>query len=655
MNSQPEPDKASFSTPSALRFGAFELDLKTGELRKGERRIKLQPQPSKVLTILASRPGETVTREEIQQQVWGEELFVDFERGLNVCIQQIRGALNDDADAPRFIETLPKRGYRFLVPVERVNKQAIPGQLDSVQSADAGPIVPKAIPPGMPVHSKFSRKRVTAVVLASLGALLVVLYFAKTASNFLLRPGVQPIHSIAVLPFDNFSGDPEQQYFADGMTEALTAELGQIRSLRVPSRTSVMLYKRVNKPLREIARELDVDALVEGSVTRSGDHVGVTVQLLDGPRDQHLWGGSYERDFRDVPVLQHELARSIAEELKISLTPQEQQHLKNARPVNPDAYSAYLLGRYSWYKRTNEGFQKSIQYYGQAIAADPSYAPAYAGLADAYALLGSSPNDALPPKEAMPKAKAAALKALQLDEGLAEAHASLAYVSMVYEWNWTTAEKEFQRAIEINPHSAGAHEWYAQLLAARGREDEALSEVKKARDADPLLVLMHAAVAEVLYYSRRYDEVIAQCQQTLELDPGYALAHLHLGRAYTAKGKYPEAILEYQKAQASLGETPAIVMAIGYANARAGNRSAARKALEELKAQSKQRYVSALYFGAIYTGLGDSDVGISWLEKAYQEHSDYLIYLNVDSMADSLRSSPRFQALVRKMGLGVRH
>lgn len=651
MNSQPEPDKASSSTPSALRFGAFELDLKTGELRKGGRRIKLQPQPSKVLTILASRPGETVTREEIQHQVWGEELFVDFERGLNVCIQQIRGALNDDADAPRFIETLPKRGYRFLVSVERVNKQVIPNQLVNVQGADAGPIVPKAIPPGLPVRSKFSRKRVAAVVLASLGALVVLLYLTKAPNKFLLRRGVQPIRSIAVLPFDNFSGDPEQQYFADGMTEALTAELGQIRSLRVPSRTSVMLYKRANKPLREIARELDVDALVEGSVTRSRDRVGVTVQLLDGSRDQHLWGEVYERDSRNVLALQHELARAITEQLKISLTPQEQQHLRSASPVNPDAYSAYLHGRYYWYKRTNEAFQRSIQYYEQAIAGDPGYAPAYAGLADAYALLGSSPNDALPPNEAMPKAKAAAQKALQIDDGLAEAHASLAYVSMVYEWNWATAEKEFQRAIEINPHYAGAHEWYAQLLAARGREEEALSEVKKARDADPMLVLMHAAVAEVLYYSRRYDEVIAQCQQTLELDPGYALAHLHLGRAYTAKGLYPEAIAEYRKAQDSLGETPAIVMAIGYANAEAGDRSAARKALEELRAQSKQRYVPALYFAAIYTALGDPKEGISWLEAAYREHDDYLVYLKVDPMADSLRSSPRFQVLLQRLGL----
>jgi TolB-like protein/DNA-binding winged helix-turn-helix (wHTH) protein len=650
MPSQPEPEKASSLTPTALRFGVFELNLNTGELKKGGQRIKLQPQPSKVLAILAGRAGEIVTRDEIQQQVWGDELFVDFERGLNVCIQQIRGSLNDDADHPRFIETLPKRGYRFLPPVERVTQPSISAQPVDFRGADTVPIVSKGTRPSLRAPTSRSRKRVAAIVFATFAVALVVLYFARASTNLLSRRGSRAIHSIAVLPFDNFSGDPEQQYFADGMTEALTADLGQIRGLRVPSRTSVMYYKRANKQLREIARELDVDALVEGSVTRFGNHVGVTVQLLDGSRDQHLWGSSYERDSRDVVTLQHELARSITEELKISLTPEEQQLLKSSHPVNPDAYSSYLHGRYYWYKRTNEGFQKSIQYYEQAIVADPGYAPAYAGLADAYALLASSPNDALPPNEAMPKAKAAAQKALQLDDGLAEAHASLAYVSMVYEWNWAKAEKEFRRAIEINPHYAGAHEWYAQLLAARGREEEALSEVKKARDADPMLVLMHAAVAEVLYYSRHYDDVIAQCRQTLEMDPGYPLAHLHLGRAYTAKGMYSEAITEYRKAQDSLGETPAIVTAIGYTNAKAGDRSPARKALELLKTQSNQRYVPALYFAAIYTGLGDSKEGIAWLETAYQEHYDYLVYLNVDPMADSLRSSPRFQALLQKLG-----
>ena len=642
MNPDPDPVTTAPSTPALLRFGIYELDLRNGELRKAGQRLKLQPQPFKVLTILAVRAGETVTREEIQHQVWGEELFVDFERGLNVCIQQIRGALNDDADAPRYIETLPKRGYRFLATVEKLE--------NPVQTAHPA-VASQQIAAVRSTHPKGKRLRLAGALVSVVLLISALLHFAKISNRFPFRTAAKSIRSVAVLPFDNFSGDPEQQYFADGMTEALIAELGQIRDLRVPSRTSVMLYKRAKKPLRQIAKELTVDALLEGSVTRSGERVEITVQLLDGLRDQHLWGGTYDRDFRDVLALQHELARAITAELKISFSPQEQQHLKSSAPINADAYAAYLRGRYYWYKRTIEGFQKSIQYYEQAVAADPNYAPAYAGLADAYALLGSSPNDGLPPYEAMPKAKAAAQKALQLNDGLAEAHASLAHINMVYDWNWTSAEKEFKQAIELNPNYAGAHEWYAEFLAARGRESEALSEMKRARDADPLLVLMHAAVAEALYYSRRYDDVISQCQQTLELDPDYPLAHFHLGRAYMGKNMYPEAIAEYQKAQASLGETPAILMAIGYANAKAGDRAAARKALEELRAQSKRRYVPALYFAAIYTGLGDSDAGLLWLEKAYREHSEYLIYLNVDPMADTLRASPRFQAILRKIGI----
>jgi TolB-like protein/DNA-binding winged helix-turn-helix (wHTH) protein len=640
------------SAPSLLRFGVFELDLKNGEARKAGLKIKLQPQPFKVLAILAGRPGETVTREEIQREVWGNETFVDFDRGLNVCIQQIRAALGDDPDAPRFIETLPKRGYRFLVPVGQVEFVAGPlaAPENAPQPALSAPSAANPSPQHSRVARKFGRIGVAVTMLLGAGALLAILYIAMPKWR-LSRHQSKPIRSLAVLPLDNFSGDPEQQYFADGMTEALTAELGQIQGVRVPSRTSVMLYKRENKPLRQIAQELDVDALIEGSVMRSGDRVRVTVQLLDGSNDQHLWGQSYERDSRDVLALQHDLAAAIAEEMKVNLTAEEREHLKSRKEVNPEAYAAYLHGRFYWYKRTNEGFRKSIQYYEQAIADDPKYAPPYAGLADAYALLGSSPNDALPPNQAMPKAKAAALKALQIDDGLAEAHASLAYVSAVYDWNWATAEKEFQRAIDLNPNYAGAHEWYAEFLAARGRADEALAEMKRARDADPLLVLMHAAVAEALYYSRRYDEDIAQCQQTLELDPDYPLAHFHLGRAYVAKKMYPEAIAEYRKAQASLGEIPAVVTSIGYANAMAGDVPAARKALEELRVQSKQRYVPALYFGAIYTALGDSNNGMSWLEKAYQEHSDYLIFLNVDPMADTLRSNPRFQALLRKIGI----
>jgi TolB-like protein/DNA-binding winged helix-turn-helix (wHTH) protein/Tfp pilus assembly protein PilF len=634
-----------------LRFGDFLLDSKAGELRKAGIRIKLQPQPFKVLSILASRAGEAVTREEIQQQVWGSETFVDFDRGLNVCVQQIRAALGDDPETPRFLETLPKRGYRFLASVERVEGTEVAGRsIRAAQQADGAQGVTTTAASGGGT-ARARRVRVALISLAVAAALSLSFFFGGARRWVSARRGADPIRSIAILPFDNYSHDPEEQYFTDGLTEALTAEMGKMHGLRVPSRTSVMLYKREKKPLQQIARELNVDALVEGSVMRSGDRVGVTVQLLDGARDQHLWGESYQRDSSDVIAMEHDLARTIAEKLKLNLTAGDQLRLNSSGKVNPEAYAAYLHGRFYWYKRTIEDFHKSIQYYEQAVSQDPNYAPAYAGLADAYALLGSSPNDALPPNEAMPKAKAAAQKALQLDDGLAEAHASLAYVSMVFDWDWGTAEKEFHRAIDLNSNYATAHEWYAELLAARGRESEALEEMKRARDADPLLVLMHTAVAEALYYSRHYDEVIAQCRQTLELDPNYALARFHLGRAYLAKGMYTEAIEEYRKAEGSLGETPAMVMAIGYAEAKAGNPASARKALEQLKEQSRGRYVPALYSAALYTSLGDSKNGITLLKKAAKEHSDYLIFLNVDPMADSLRAIPSFQALLGQIGL----
>jgi len=465
-------------------------------------------------------------------------------------------------------------------------------------------------------------------------------------------PPSGPIRSLAVLPFKNLSGSTEE-YFPDGMTDALIGELAKIRGLRVPSFTSVMTYKGKLKPLPQIAKELKVDAIVEGSVLRWGDQVRITVQLLDGPRDQHLWGDTYEGDVRDVLPLQHRVASDIANKIKVSLTPQERAHLTTAHAVNPEAYDAYLQGRFDWYKRTpnNDAVLRSIQYYQQAIARDPNYALAYAGLADAYALLGSAPNDAMPPRDAMPRAKTAALRALQLDDTLAEAHASLAYVSFSFDWDWSAAEREFRRALDLNPHYATARQWYAEYLAATGRMDEALEQVKQARDDDPHEIITHTAVAYVYYLARQYDQAIEQCRKTLELEPNLPLAHFHLGRAYLEKGMWTEAIAELEQAKSFSGGIPAMVTVLGYAHARAGNSAEARKALAELQARANHQYVPALYFTVVYTGLGDNRQALNWLERAYQERSDYLVYLKVEPMADSLRSEPRFQKLLNKIGL----
>lgn len=633
--------------PRVLRFGAFELDAHNCELRKSGVRIRLQPQPLKVLTLLASRAGQVVTREEIQEKVWGNDTFVDFEHGLNFCVKQIRATIGDDADLPRFIETIPKRGYRFIASVESIGPVSPRREAGQTPSEVSPPAVSRAPWVGVSLRAA----AMLVAVLAGVFAVAFALNIGGLREWILGTRPSGPIRSLAVLPFKNLSGSPTEEYFPDGMTGELIGELAKIHELRVPSFTSVMTYKGTLKPLPQIARELKVDAIVEGSVLRSGDQVRITVQLLDGPKDQHIWGGSYDGDFRDVLPLQHRVASDIANKIKVSLTPQEQAHLTTAHPVSPEAYDAYLQGRFDWYKRNNDAVLRSIQYYQQAIARDPNYALAYAGLADAYALLGSAPNDAMPPRDAMPRAKTAALRALQLDDTLAEAHASLAYVHFFYEWDGPAAEREFGRALDLNPHYATARHWYAEYLAATGRMDEALEQVKQARDDDPHEIITHTAVAEVYNLARQYDQAIEQCRRTLELEPNFPLAHFHLGRAYLEKAMYTEAIAEFEQAKSFSGGSPAMVMVLGYAHARAGHSAEARKILAELQARANQQYVSSLYFAALYAGLGDRNQAFNWLNRAFQERSDYLVYLKVDPMADSLRSDPRFHKLLHRIGL----
>ncbi len=597
------------AAPLQIRFGVFALDLRNGELYRSGVRVRLQPQPFKVLALLACRAGEVVPREELREKVWGNNTFVDFEHGLNFCIKQIRTTLGDDAEEPRFIETLPKRGYRFLPPVELIGvpPQAAPPAANA--SADPIPVIlPAPRSGGVARAIQPVRRALGARIFGWAAALAVVLALlaglnARRLMD-LLRPH-RPIRSLAVLPLKCLSADPGQEYFCQGMTDALIAELAEIRGLRVPSLTSVISYTQATQPLPQIARELDVDAVVEGSVLRSGDHVRISVQLRDGRKDQHLWGSSYEADLRDVLAIQHQLARAIASEIKVTLTPQEAAHLTAAHPLNQEAFDAYMHGRFYWYKRTNEGFAKSVEYYERAIQLDPNYALAYAGLADSYALLGSAPNDRLRPHEAMPKAKEAAKRALALDDTLPQAHATLAYVHTFYDWDWPAAEREFHRALELNPDYATARQWYAEYLAARGRLEDALVEAQRARDADPRELITHTAVAEVFYLSRQYDRVIEQCGRTLEFDPNFFLAHFHLGRAYLEKGMYSEAIAEFERAKTLSGGSPAMVMAVGYAQARAGNQLEARRALAQLQQLAATRYVPALYFAALYTGLGD--------------------------------------------------
>jgi TolB-like protein/Flp pilus assembly protein TadD len=451
---------------------------------------------------------------------------------------------------------------------------------------------------------------------------------------------------LAVLPLDNLSGDASQDYFADGMTDELITDLAQIRALRVISRTSVMAYKHARKPLPEIARELNVDAVVEGTVLRSGEQVRITAQLIQAPADKHLWAESYEGNLRDTLALQKEVASAIAKQIRIELTPQEQAVLKKSSLVNPEAYESYLKGRYFWNKRTADGFKVALAYFNQAIEEDPKYAPAYAGLADSYDLLGDWEYGVLAPNEAYPKAKAAAIKALELDNALSEAHTSLAFSMDVFDWDWDSADREYRRAIELNPGYATAHHWYADHLSEMGRNSEAIAEMRKAEHLDPLSLIISADMAGILLVAHLNDEAIQQSRKTVDMDPNFAIAHLELGQAFVQKHSYNEAIAEFKKAIELSGGSIPCASNLAYAYAISNKRNEAVKILNDLKTRSTR---NASEIALIYVGLGENDQAMKWLGKAYEEHFNPSILLR--PAFDPLRSDPRFQNLVHRIGL----
>jgi TolB-like protein/Flp pilus assembly protein TadD len=480
-------------------------------------------------------------------------------------------------------------------------------------------------------------------------AVLVALNVGGLRDRLRGHPASPRIESLAVLPLENLSHDPEQEYFADGMTDELITDLAQIGALRVISRTSVMHYKGTTKTLPQIARELNVDAVLEGSIQRAGSEVHVNAQLVQGANERHLWAKSYDRQLRDSVTLEEEIARAIAEEIQVRLSRDEQTRLASVHPVNPEAHELYLKGRYYWNKRTPETLKKSLEYFQQAVDTDPSYAPGYAGLADAYAMLGAGDYRVLPPKDAYPKAEAAATKALELDSTLAEPHTALAWSKMVFDWDWQGAERDFKQAIELNPNYANAHHWYALYLSVTGRHTEAIAEDRKAESLDPLSLIISADVGqEALGPAGLYDQEMEQCQKTLEMDPDFAEAHKCLADSYEHKGMHKEAIEELQRAITLSKGGLAYVAFLGYAYARAGRRDEAIKILNELKARSKNEFVAADLLAYLYAGLGEKDQAFAWLERAYQERDD-MMALKILSELDPLRSDPRFQDLLRRM------
>jgi TolB-like protein/DNA-binding winged helix-turn-helix (wHTH) protein/Tfp pilus assembly protein PilF len=614
-----------------LRFGVFEMDLPTGELRKHGLKIRIQEQPFQVLAMLVQNAGKVVTREDLQKKLWPADTFVDFDHGLNKAINKIREALSDSAESPRYVETLSRRGYRFLA---------------EVKDADAPVRSPEL--PTQPQPPEEVRDRPHASKISAFALLVLMASLAIWRLHFWTHPP-PVIRSLAVLPLESLSNEASQDYFADGMTDELISDLGQISALRVISRTSVMTYKHALKPLPQIARELNVDAVVEGTVLRSGDQVRITAQLIEASTDKHLWSQSYEGELRDTLTLQNKVASAIADQIRINLNPQEQAALKNARVVNPEAYKSYLKGRYFWNKRTAGGLKAALAYFNQAVDEDPKYAQAYSGLADTYGLLGDWQYAVMPSKEALPKAKAAAVKALELDSSLSEAHTSLGYCLRSFDWDFDSAEKEFRRAIEINPSYATAHHWNAMNLGLLGRHKEALAEMKKAVSLDPLSLIINSDLAEFLLLTHSYDESVKQSRKIIEMDPNFAIGHKQLGDAYLLTKMDKEAVAELQKAVRLSGGSPICIAELARAYVTSGNWNEAVKLLGDLEKNSNASFSDAPQIAMIYASMGDNEQAMHWLKRAYEARFNPSILLR--SGFDPLRSDPRFEDFMRRVGL----
>ena len=632
-------------------FGPFCLDPAEHTLLRDGRPIPLRPKIFDILLVLVENRGHLVDKEQLMSSVWTEQ-FVE-EGNINKNISMLRQALGENDSGYKFIETVPKRGYRFVAEVREVKDDrnadlAIDsGKTSAVVTAEQDPSNQTQVKPAWWItlgRRKFNKNLIAMFVVA------VVLVGGLLYLRFTRTPATPRVASIAVLPFQNLSGDSAQDYFVDGMTDALIGDLAKIGSLRVISRTSAMHYKGTNKSLPEIAKELNVDAVVEGTVQRSGDRVHVRAQLIHAASDSHLWAADYDRDLRDVLDLQREVARAIAGEVRVRLTPTEQTLLVPKRTVAREAVDNYLQGRYFYNRRTEQDMRKAISYFESAINADPNYAQAYAGLADCYNQLGTALIGVMSPLEARRTAETAARKAVEIDNQVAEAHATLGYVNY-FNWNWATAEEEFKRSIELNPNYAGAHSQFAYYLVARGRFDEALAEINRAQELDPLSLSISSSRGFILEHSRRYEEAIEQLGRVIAIDPNDYQALWTIGFTYLANRQVDEAINAAERAVAVSARAPAALGVLGLAYGVAGRKREANQILSELLQLQKQRYVTPMAISFVCIGLGNNDQAFVWLKKGYQEHSNHIAFLKVNPTVDPLRADPRFADLLRQVGL----
>jgi TolB-like protein/DNA-binding winged helix-turn-helix (wHTH) protein len=624
-----------------VRFKSFELDLHSRELRKHGLKLKLQGQPIDLLEMLLEHPGELVTREQLRNKLWPEDTFGDFEHGLNSAINRLREALGDHAETPRYIETLPRRGYRFIAKVEMPQENA-------TAPVEAG--APGRAPAGEGAAQGAIRWRPIAIGAAVLGtlALLAAVNSGGWRDRFLRRLWPAPkIESIAVLPLANLSGDPQQEYLADGMTDALITDLGQIRALRVVSRQSVLHYKGSNKPLPEIARELGVDGVVEGAVERSGDRVRVSAQLIHGITDRHLWAQDYELDARDLLKVQGEVAQAVAREIKTSLTPEEANRLGRTPQVDPEAYEAYLKGKFHWYRVSSGHYDRALSYFQLALDKDPGYAPAHLGIGMVWLMRGDA--GFMPPIEAFPKARAAIVKSLELDEKVAEAHVYSAELSL-FDRDWQAAEREFRRGIELNPNSADAHFMYADFLISMKRMKEWQPEMRRALELDPLNSFFQCFHGWHLAYLNRYDEAITIMRKAVAAEPGFSSAHMGLWGAFYKKGMYEEALTEADKFYSALNDHE-VQDALRRGQSEGGYRKAMHNGAEVLASRARQSYVPGVRIARLYAHAGENDQAMAWLQKANEQREPVLIHLNVAWDWDALRGDTRFRELARQVGL----
>ena len=641
------------------RFGAFDVDLRSGELHKYGIRLKLQDQPFQVLALLLEHPGDLVTREELRQKLWPADTFVDFDTGLNSAIKKLRDVLGDSAGEPRYIETLPRRGYRFIARVGNGPQPAPPAG----EQSQLAPTLPAEEPVSKETRTAESaaarraiapRRRRIQIGLAAMAALVLLVFGLNLGGwrdRLLGRPAPESIRSIAVLPLENLSGDPADEYFADGMTEELITELSRIGGFKkVIPRTSIIRYKTVKKPLKEIGRELGVAGLVEGSVLRAGSRVRITVKLVEAAGERILWVESYERDLRGVLALQREVAQSIARRFDVAITGRERGSLVAARAVAPEVFESYLKGRHALHNRARVKPEVAIQHFQDAIARDATFAPAYAGLATAHSATSGVFFAVSSPPEARAKATAAARKALELDPNLAEAHVVLAD-ALAGEWHWAEAEAEYKQALALNPNDADAHVRYSQWLLQQGRIEDALGWARRGRELDPLAITGGLRLGWTLFHARRYDEAIRELRIVLAVEPENPGALWFLGFALIEAGRLDEAIQALEKAASVSDRNSAVLGVLVRAYARAGRRREALQVLDELHRRRQTRYVPAAALLHAYLELGDHEQAFAWLERAFQERSIVMQLLKVHPSFDPLRSDPRFEGYLRRVGL----